>query len=729
MAQNNNQNPPKVGVVLSGGGAKGLAHIGVLKVIDSLGVKVDYIAGSSMGAIIGGLYASGYNAQQLDSIFHTIDFERIIQDKLPRSSKTFYEKDDAAKYALTLPVVNGKISLPKGISNGQNFYNFYSKLTTHVCRIEDFSKLPIPFFCTATNLETGERIIFDKGMLPEAVSASSALPSVYSPIIYDNQLVTDGGVADNYPVEEMRKRGIDFIIGVDVQDDLLTGDELNSVTDIMLQVTNFRTVAAMADKAKLTDIYIKPNIKRFSVVGFSEGEEIIKEGKKTALSHVNTLQEIANRNGRKKGQQKAQSVFEIPIQKVKVENNENYSDNYIKGKIGVKDSVNLKLTKLNKGLDDLYATKNFHSIRYQIKEENAGNTLMLHVNESKVKSFFRFGLHYDNLYKSAAIVNFTRKKLLFQDDKFSFDGIIGDFPRYNFEYYIDKGNYWNFGLSNYFYTFDIAFDFQTARLRRNLADLPISTIDIEYKDITTQLYLETLLHETFAFKIGLEHKWLSVESETLNVDEDDLPGTVFESVNFIGLFSNLKYDTLDDTYFPSSGILFDAHFDAYPIVVITKPLEELDQFAVLKANFKYVKSFTSKISLETELAFGSRLGHSEGISALDFFIGGFGSKTINNQIPFYGRDFYELSGDSYVKSAFTADYNFWKNHHFNFTANYANIGSRIFNIEDWFQRVGFSGYAVGYGYESIIGPLQVKYTFSPDPRTQDVIFISAGYWF
>jgi NTE family protein len=136
----------KVGLVLSGGGAKGLAHIGALKLIEESGVRIDYIGGTSMGAIIGGLYASGYSANQLDSIFKKTNFNTLIQDNLPRSAKTFYEKEDAEKYALTLPFDGFKISFPSGLSKGQNVYNYMNKLTTHIGDLNDFSKLPIPFF-------------------------------------------------------------------------------------------------------------------------------------------------------------------------------------------------------------------------------------------------------------------------------------------------------------------------------------------------------------------------------------------------------------------------------------------------------------------------------------------------------------------------------------------------------------------------------------------------------
>ncbi|MGB0186194.1 MAG: patatin-like phospholipase family protein, partial [Flavobacteriaceae bacterium] len=170
------QNPikenPKVGLVLSGGGAKGLAHIGVLKVIDSLGVRIDYIGGTSMGAAVGGLYASGYSAQQLDSIFREIDFDVLLGDKVPRASKTFQERKNAEKYAASLPLNNFKIQLPSSISRGQNVFNLFTKLTMNVREISDFSKLPIPFYCMATNLETGASVLLDHGNLAEAITIS-----------------------------------------------------------------------------------------------------------------------------------------------------------------------------------------------------------------------------------------------------------------------------------------------------------------------------------------------------------------------------------------------------------------------------------------------------------------------------------------------------------------------------------------------------------------------------
>jgi len=263
---------PKIGLVLSGGGAKGLAHIGVLKVIDSLGIKIDYIGGTSMGAIIGGLYASGYTGNQLDSIFKNVDTEALIQDYVPRSSKSFYEKRNDEIYALTLPFDRFKIGLPKALSKGMYNYNLLSRLTKHVAHVKDFNQLPIPYFCIATNVETGKEVILNGGILPQVMIASGAIPSLYNPIEIDGNLLVDGGVVNNYPIEEIRRKGADIIIGVDVQDDLKAREDLKGATGVLVQITNFSMIEKMENKRKLTDIYLKPDIKNYSVLSLDSCE-------------------------------------------------------------------------------------------------------------------------------------------------------------------------------------------------------------------------------------------------------------------------------------------------------------------------------------------------------------------------------------------------------------------------------------------------------------------------
>ena len=272
------QKKPKIGLVLSGGGAKGFAHIGVLKVLEEAGVKIDYIGGTSMGAVIGGLYASGYNASQIDSIFQATNFNELLNDFIPRSSKNFYEKRNDELYALVLPFNKFKIGIPEALSKGMYNYNLLSRITRNVRHIKDFNKLPIPFLCIGTNIETGEQVLLNKGNLAQAMIASSAFPSLFSPVEIDGKLLVDGGVINNYPIEEVLKLGADIIIGVDVQDDLLDRKQLKDATRILVQITNLQSIERMKRNVKQTDVYIKPDIKDYGVVSFDKGKEIIRKG-------------------------------------------------------------------------------------------------------------------------------------------------------------------------------------------------------------------------------------------------------------------------------------------------------------------------------------------------------------------------------------------------------------------------------------------------------------------
>ncbi|MCK5440282.1 MAG: patatin-like phospholipase family protein, partial [Maribacter sp.] len=269
---------PKIGLVLSGGGAKGMAHIGALKVIEEAGVTIDYIGGTSMGAIVGALYASGYSASELDSIFRNIEFNKLISDNLPRGVKTFYEKEDSERYAIKLPFDNFKIAIPSAYSGGQNIYHELVRYLYHVKDINDFSELPIPFVCIATDVETGEEVLLNNGYLPEAIMASGTLPSLFEPLTVNGRVLIDGGVVNNYPIEEVKKMGADIIIGVDVQHGLRDRNALLSATEILLQINNYRAAEYMIEKSELTDIYIKPNMQEFSVMDFYLDNQIIKKG-------------------------------------------------------------------------------------------------------------------------------------------------------------------------------------------------------------------------------------------------------------------------------------------------------------------------------------------------------------------------------------------------------------------------------------------------------------------
>ena len=254
------QKQPKVGLVLSGGGAKGFAHIGVLKAIDKAGVQIDYVGGTSMGAIIGGLYAAGYSANQIEGIILKTDFLKLLRDKLPRNSETFFEKEFGEKTFISLPVNKGKIGLPRAISKGQNVLNLLLELLDAKDGNQDFSKLSIPFFCIATDVEDGSPVLLEKGYLPIALRASASFPTLLNPVEIDGELLVDGGIANNFPVTVMKRKGMDLIIGVDVEGRLFQKEKINSVVALLNQIMSFQMYRKSDEEIKKLDVHIHPEI-------------------------------------------------------------------------------------------------------------------------------------------------------------------------------------------------------------------------------------------------------------------------------------------------------------------------------------------------------------------------------------------------------------------------------------------------------------------------------------
>ncbi len=736
-----NQTDKKIGLVLSGGGAKGLAHIGALKVIEEAGVKIDYIGGTSMGAIVGALYASGYTADQLDSIFRATDFTNLIQDNLPRSAKTFYEKEDSERYALTLPFDGFKVSVPPAYSGGQNIYNELVRILYHVKDIDDFSQLPIPFVCIATDIETGKEVILNSGYLPEAVMASGALPSLFEPAIIDDKVLIDGGVVNNYPIEKVREMGADIIIGVDVQHGLSDRSSLLSATEILLQINNYRSVANMIEKTTDTDIYIKPNIENYSAIDFNKVDEIMKTGELAAREKYNELTQLSStKNSQKPFVQPFKISDSITINRLMIAGNNEHTRGYVKGKLRFKLGEPTTFKKLQQGISNLGATGNFESNRYKLVSNDIGEDLILHLDESANTAFFRVGAHYDDLYKSAAILNFTKKNLFLSDDRASIDFILGDNLRYNFEYYIDKGSYWSFGINTRFNDFEQEIDFSIISDNFELpASLNVNTINLNVTDFTSQIYIQTVLQEEFSFTVGAEHKFLKYSTRTLGdlsdtgaientpivLVNDSKGRTFFEKSNFFSVFSGLKFDTYDDKYFPTSGLFFEGDFHYY--LLSSNFNENFKDFSVSKARIGAAFPLFKNLSLNLETEGGFKLGTSS-VTSFDFVLGGFGTNLINNFVPFYGYDFLSLPGNSYVKAYGRLDYEFAPKHHALAMANFANVEDDLFRTGEWFTAPNFSGYGVGYGWESFLGPVQVIYSWSPEIDRSNVFF-SVGYWF
>ncbi len=705
----------KIGLVLSGGGAKGFAHIGVLKVIDSLGIKIDYIGGTSMGAVIGGLYASGYTAKQIDSIFKSTDFDALLRDYIPRSSKNFFEKRNDEIYALSLPFNKFKVGIPTALSKGTYNYNLLAKLTDKVRHVRDFNKLPIPFLCIATDVETGEALQLRSGYLAQAMQASSAFPSLFSPVEIDGRLLVDGGVTNNYPIDEVRKMGADIIIGVDVQDGLKNRTALRDATRILVQISNMEMIEKMKKKQAETDVYIKPDMSDFSVISFADGASIIRNGSTAALSVVEELKKYATTPGNP--QRKAQIVNDsLTIKRINTTTLDNYTRAYIIGKLRFKPDSKISYEDLKNGVDNLNASQNFSSISYALEANENGDDLAMNLKENPVRTYLKFGLHYDGLYKSSLLVNLTYKNAIIKNDVASIDVILGDNFRYNLEYYIDNGFYLSFGFRSRLNGFN-----RNVRADFSGDDNPIvDSYNIDFTDWTNEAYLQTIFVQKYLIGAGLEHKYLRIKSETL---PDSSP--FFENSSYLSAFGYFKFDSLDNKYFPKKGIQFCGDFHSY--LYSTDYTGTFEPFSVAKGNLSVARTLFKRATFRFDSEAGFAIG-ARTVEVFNFILGGYGFQEINNIKPFYGYDFLSLNADSYIKSTFTLDYEFIRKNHVNLSANFAQLGDRLFTDTDWISKPSYTGYAVGYGLETILGPAEVKYTWSPE-LNKGFTWFSVGFWF
>ncbi|WP_445748711.1 patatin-like phospholipase family protein [Polaribacter sp.] len=713
------QNQPKVGLVLSGGGAKGFAHIAVLKEIDKAGVQLDYIAGTSMGAIIGGLYASGYSANQIEKIILETDFETLLRDILPRNAAPFFEKEFEEKTSFTLPVTKGKIGLPRAISKGQNVTNLLFELFDASEEITDFSKLPIPFFCIATDVETGGEVVIEKGSLPMALRASGSFPTLLNPVNMDGKLLVDGGVANNFPIDLMKSKGMDIVIGVDVEGRLFEKEKLTSAIAILNQIVSYQMYSKSEKQKENVDIYVHPDIFDFNVVDFDKKLEILEKGRIEAEKFQTVFQEIAKSQLIKRDKKKIEiKHFKKVISTIDIQGSKNYTRAYMLGKLNIKEGDSLTRQDISGKIQLLHATKNYDRITYSLhQKEDKTFYLNFVVKESNENASVSLGAHYDLLYKSGFLINLKQKHLLTNNDLLSLDLIVGDNLRYNLNYFVDNGFYTSYGFRS-------RYDHFRANSKFNpiVRQFPnINSIDLNYTDITNQIFIQTTFGRKFALGLGAEHKFISVSTETISNNNNDL---IIDRSNYFNSFAYLKLDTYDQKYFVKKGYFADLNLKWF--MASSDFNEDFIQFAQAKGTLGFAKTFGERFTFQLNNEAGFTF-NSPTSQIFDFYLGGYNQNYINTFVTMYGYDFAELSDKSFIKSEFTFRYRFFENHYASIIANYARLDNNVFKDINVFKNL-LSGYAVGYSYDSFLGPIELKYSWSPDTNQRYWLF-NLGFWF
>ena len=291
----------KVGVVLSGGGAQGMAHIGVLKVIERAGIPVDYVVGTSMGAIVGGLYSIGYDATTLDSLVRRQDWRYLLSDMVEPRNQSMREKYNQSTYLLSRPIIRSTgLVAEGGLISGHNLANLFSWLTVGYHDSISFDNLPIPFACVATDMVDYSEVVFRSGWLSQAMRASMAIPGVFTPVRIDSMVLVDGGLKNNYPVDVARDMGADVIIGVTLQKPARKASELNNAMDILLQLVDFSVKNKYDDNVSHTDVQVAIDAENFTSMSFSPRaiDSLIAIGEQAAMAQWNSLMAAAPTSAR-----------------------------------------------------------------------------------------------------------------------------------------------------------------------------------------------------------------------------------------------------------------------------------------------------------------------------------------------------------------------------------------------------------------------------------------------
>jgi NTE family protein len=397
---------PRVGVALSGGAARGLAHIGVLKVLEEAGVPVDLVAGTSMGSVVGGLYAVGYTAAQLDTIVTTEDWYRLLTDPVDRRDLAVDRKFTEDHYLLTLPIYRGGVHLPKSVVAGQRVSQLLTRLTWSVHPIQDFRTLPIPFVAVATNLETSKGVVLDRGFLPDAMRASMALPSVFSPVELDDTVFIDGGVVRNLPAQDARALGADVLICSDVTDPLAPRDSIVSFVDILVQAVSFRVWDSEAEQRRQCDVLILPEVRSFATFGFARAHELIARGEAAARAALPQIEAALRRGSGTRDIRPAREPLVEPesvlVTSVRFDPDGRMPRGFLDRTLGVSPGGWVSPRDLDERIGRLYATGLFESVRYRL--ERGDLTVSL-----RERSAGRFGLgwRYDSRYKASVLVSST----------------------------------------------------------------------------------------------------------------------------------------------------------------------------------------------------------------------------------------------------------------------------------------------------------------------------------
>jgi len=705
---------PKIGLVLSGGGAKGFAHIGALKVIRDAGIEVDYISGTSMGSIVGGLYAIGYSPEFIEQLVRSQDWNNLLLDKIDRRNLSIDQKEFNEQQFISFPVTKKAVSLPFGIKYGQNISVLLSHLASPVFQYNHFKNYQTPFLCIGTDITNGESVVLDHGDLAKAMRASMAIPTVFTPVMINDRLLVDGGLVNNFPVKELVDRGCDIIIGVDVQSHMdYTKQDLKSITAILDRSAGFFRKALNDTAMKYVDFYIHPNISGYSVSSFQDYDSIISKGEEAANKHKEDLIRLGNYlKTFPEYQMKIrdlQPLTSFVMDTLIIDCNNIYYSN-IKKALGFEEGEVINTDELDKSIQKIYGTLFYNKVTYELKPTEKGTALVIKADDAEFGNI-GLGLHYDPDYKAGILITGNFRNLLIKNTILETTLGLSENPHFGIKYYLSRGMKPGFGLKGLWSSFSFI-DYPNGKDKMGVYRMSNLNID---------LYTQLINKQSLAFGGGAQLELTSLRNDVgidLGINNSTYSQTYF---NFFGF---AKYDNWNHSTFPHKGS--KANLRA---IFVTKWLTggnlNFGETAVVLSG-----EYNVAIPISTKLTFRSRFN--AGLTFRDgyyfsqlFLIGGQGSHYLPGMLSFFGLDVAQLGERQIVAGRLRMQYKIFKRHYLLTTLDAANLTyskSDLFNFE--FAAIG---YGLTWGYDSIIGPVELS-VMGSNFRSISA-YLSVGFWF
>lgn len=701
---------PKVAVVLSGGGAKGFAHIGVLKVLEEEGIPIDIIVGTSIGSLVGGIYSIGYSASELENLVKTLNWEIVLSDEV---SRTFLSKNDQMlkqRYIFSLPITGEKkLTLPQGLIKGQNVMNIFCGMAGNVPADANFEKLPIAFACLATNLETGEEVILKNGFLPTAMFSSMAVPMVFQSCDRDSMLLIDGGIVNNFPTDVAKKMGADIIIGVDIRNDNYNRNNLKSMNNVLNRLVSFFDQGKDSINNSLCDLIIQPDITGYSMSSFNSKavDTLIMRGQLAANNLREQLRELKRKYNLEPREKSRKMVKpdQWNITGLSFSGNYHLDNDFLKKTLNLEIPGNYSSDDIKMAIDRLYGLGGFERIYFNLTDNEKGKDLHLNITTQKVFTQ-NIGIKANTTDAAAILLNTTRKNygnifgLLSVSSELSVNpglSLVAESDQINLPTVgINiKGKYQNFNV----------FDKGDKIYKANMF----------YTSGSLYLY-QPIIHQ-FNLGIGIQEEYFHGDIFSRNKSLETSGKMDYLLTN---AYSYLSFDNMDDFYFPTKGINMYAEFSMMADFYQTK---EVSPVALLR--MKNVIPLQKNFSLLVDL-YGRALFDTDFPRSRMTLIGGeLYSQYFNYHLPFVGLSAVHIAERFASVGLIGLRVNITGSHFVSILFN------GLWQNTDMTFRRGVNaiyGGGIRYSLKTMLGPLDMTlgYSGSTEKPTFSANF---GYWF